>query len=150
MNKYLKFSVLLLIAVGLASCKLDMPKETESSFATMTVQKTNIEIPIKFSAKMKGQSDVTISPQVSGQLMRICVTEGQQVSAGQTLLSLTPVMLSTTCSRLRLRCSRLKPTFSRLKPVCNRLKPTCSRRRQRPIAPSLNMRATRTSLTRRL
>ena len=85
MNKYLKFSVLLLIAVGLASCKLDMPKETESSFATMTVKKTNIEIPIKFSAKMKGQSDVTISPQVSGQLMRICVTEGQQVSAGQTL-----------------------------------------------------------------
>lgn len=85
MNKYLKFSVLLLIAVGLVSCKLDMPKETESSFATMTVKKTNIEIPIKFSAKMRGQSDVTISPQVSGQLMRICVTEGQQVSAGQTL-----------------------------------------------------------------
>lgn len=34
---------------------------------------------------MKGQNDVTISPQVSGQLMRICVTEGQQVSRGQTL-----------------------------------------------------------------
>lgn len=62
-----------------------MPKETESSFETITVKKTDIEIPIKFSAKMKGQSDVTISPQVSGQLMKICVTEGQQVSAGQTL-----------------------------------------------------------------
>ena len=40
---------------------------------------------MKFSAKLKGQSDVTISPQVSGQLMRICVTEGQRVSKGQTL-----------------------------------------------------------------
>lgn len=51
----------------------------------MTVTKTDIEMPIKFSAKMKGQADVTIMPQVSGQLMRILVTEGQQVSRGQTL-----------------------------------------------------------------
>jgi len=34
---------------------------------------------------MKGQNDVTVTPQVSGQLMRICVTEGQQVRRGQTL-----------------------------------------------------------------
>ncbi|MBO4658931.1 MAG: efflux RND transporter periplasmic adaptor subunit [Prevotella sp.] len=40
---------------------------------------------MKFSAKLKGQADVTISPQISGQLMKICVTEGQQVSRGQTL-----------------------------------------------------------------
>ena len=81
----LKSCVLLFIATSLVSCKIDMPQETESSFETMTVKKTDIEIPIKFSAKMKGQADVTISPQVSGQLMRICVTEGQQVRAGQTL-----------------------------------------------------------------
>ncbi|MBR5171671.1 MAG: efflux RND transporter periplasmic adaptor subunit [Muribaculaceae bacterium] len=49
------------------------------------MKKTDIEVPIKFSAKMKGQADVTISPQVSGQLMKILVTEGQQVRKGQTL-----------------------------------------------------------------
>ena len=70
---------------GLASCGLDMPKETLSSFETLTVKKTDIEFPMKFSAKMKGQSDVTIMPQVSGQLMKICVQEGQQVNKGQTL-----------------------------------------------------------------
>ncbi len=90
MRKYLKLNygaglIIALCATSVVSCKIDMPKETESSFETMTVKKTDIEIPIKFSAKMKGQSDVTISPQVSGQLMKICVTEGQQVSAGQTL-----------------------------------------------------------------
>lgn len=69
----------------LTACKLDMPVEKEQSFETITVDTTSIELPIKFSAKMKGQADVTISPQVSGQLMRICVTEGQQVSKGQTL-----------------------------------------------------------------
>ena len=70
---------------GLASCGLDMPKEKQTSFETLTVKKEDITTPLKFSAKLKGQSDVTITPQVSGQLMKICVTEGQQVSRGQTL-----------------------------------------------------------------
>lgn len=84
-SQILKLSALLLIAACLATCGVDIPKETPSSFETMTVTKSDIEIPVKFSAKMKGQADVTISPQVSGQLMRICVTEGQQVSRGQVL-----------------------------------------------------------------
>ena len=73
------------VFTGLTSCGVDMPKETKSSFETMTVKKSDIELPYKFSAKMKGQNDVTVTPQVSGQLMKICVTEGQQVKKGQTL-----------------------------------------------------------------
>ena len=73
------------VITGLTSCGVDMPKETKSSFETMTVKKSDIELPYKFSAKMKGQNDVTVTPQVSGQLMKICVTEGQQVKKGQTL-----------------------------------------------------------------
>ena len=70
---------------GLTACGIDMPKETQSSYETMTVEKSDIELPYKFSAKMKGQNDVTVMPQISGQLMKICVTEGQQVTKGQTL-----------------------------------------------------------------
>ena len=73
-----------LLAV-LTSCGVDMPKEQHSSFETMTIKKSDIELPYKFSARMKGQNDVTVTPQVSGQLMNICVTEGQQVRKGQTL-----------------------------------------------------------------
>ena len=73
------------VTVGLVSCGVDMPKETKSSFETMIVKKSDIELPYKFSAKMKGQNDVTVTPQVSGQLMQICVTEGQQVKKGQPL-----------------------------------------------------------------
>lgn len=73
------------VTVGMSSCGLDIPKEVPSSYETMTVKKSDIELPIKFSAKMKGQSDVTIMPQVSGQLMKISVSEGQQVKKGQTL-----------------------------------------------------------------
>lgn len=83
--RFLKCSVLSLMTLLLCACAIDMPKETESSFETMTVKKSDIEIPIKFSATMKGQSDVAISPQVSGQLTQICVSEGQRVSRGQVL-----------------------------------------------------------------
>jgi len=83
--KSIKWTLMLGTVAGLVSCGVDMPQETQSSFETMTVQKSDIELPYKFSAKMKGQNDVTVTPQVSGQLVKICVTEGQQVKEGQTL-----------------------------------------------------------------
>ena len=82
----LKWSfVALAMADGLASCSIDMPKETNTSYETLTVEKGDITVPVKFSAKLKGQADEAITPQVSGQLMQICVSEGQQVRKGQTL-----------------------------------------------------------------
>ncbi|MBR7051997.1 MAG: efflux RND transporter periplasmic adaptor subunit, partial [Bacteroidaceae bacterium] len=76
---------LLSAALMLGSCGLDMPKETQSSFETITIKKQDITVPVKFSARMKGKTDVTVTPQVSGQLMQICVTEGDRVNKGQTL-----------------------------------------------------------------
>ena len=83
MLRFLMMAVV--VAGGLTACGLDVPKEVPSSYETMTVEKKDITMPIKFSAKLKGQSDVTIMPQVSGQLMKISVTEGQQVRKGQVL-----------------------------------------------------------------
>ena len=79
------FLTLTMMVGGLTSCGVDMPQMKDSSFETMTVKKSDIELPLKFSARMKGQNDVTVTPQVSGQLTKICVTEGQQVKKGQTL-----------------------------------------------------------------
>ena len=73
------------LAVTLTACGPEIPQPTNSSFETMVVKKTDIELPYKFSAKMKGQNDVTVTPQVSGQLVKICVSEGQQVKKGQAL-----------------------------------------------------------------
>ena len=77
------FMICLMAVLG--SCNVNMPKEVQSSFETLTVKKSDIELPYKFSARMKGQNDVTVTPQVSGQLMKICVAEGEQVKKGQTL-----------------------------------------------------------------
>ena len=82
-----KMGVIALAAVvgGLTSCGGEMPQIEQTSYETVTIQKQDITIPVKFSAKLKGETDVTITPQVSGQLTRICVTEGDQVKKGQVL-----------------------------------------------------------------
>ena len=85
-KNFMTWAVAIATAVsGLTACGIDMPQQTDSSFETMTVKKSDIELPYKFSARMKGKNDVTVMPQVSGQLTKICVTEGQQVKKGQTL-----------------------------------------------------------------
>lgn len=78
-------TVLGIAVSSLTACGIDMPKETQTSYETMTVKKQDITVPLKFSARLKGQTDVIITPRVSGQLMKIYVTEGQQVRKGQVL-----------------------------------------------------------------
>ncbi len=87
-NTIWQWTCIIMALFFMNSCGVDMPKEKQSSYETMTVKKSDIEVPVKFSAKMKGQADVTITPQVSGQLMKIYVTEGQQVRKGQTLFTI--------------------------------------------------------------
>jgi len=74
-----------MVVCGLASCGVNVPQEVPSSYETMTIKKQDVTIPVKFSAKLKGQTDVTITPQVSGQLMKIAVREGELVKKGQVL-----------------------------------------------------------------
>lgn len=83
--KPLKWVCILGLMAGLVSCGVDMPKVVNTSFETIVVERQDITVPVKFSAKLKGEADVVISPQVSGQLMQICVTEGQQVKKGTVL-----------------------------------------------------------------
>ncbi len=86
MKNFLMGATALAAVVGLmTACGGEMPKETQTSYETLTVKKQDITVPIKFSARLKGQTDVSITPQVSGQLMRIAVNEGQQVKKGAVL-----------------------------------------------------------------
>ena len=40
------FKWTLVLSIGLASCGIDVPKQTQSSFETITVKKTDIEVQI--------------------------------------------------------------------------------------------------------
>ena len=76
---------LMVLAVLFTACGTDVPRIVQTSYQTMTISKSDISVPLKYSATLKGTSDVTIKPQVSGQLMEVCITEGQQVKKGQVL-----------------------------------------------------------------
>ena len=80
-----KQAILIAASILLAACGVDTPKLVPTSYPTMTVSKSDITMPLKYSATLKGTSDVTIKPQVSGQLMEVCITEGQQVHKGDVL-----------------------------------------------------------------
>ena len=77
--------VLGMVVSGLTACKSDKPQQKQVSFETMTVKKQDLTIPVRYSAKLKGKTDVTVTPQVTGQLTQICVSEGDQVKKGQKL-----------------------------------------------------------------
>lgn len=62
-----------------------MPKPVQTSYATLTISKSDVLLPLRYSATLKGTSDVTIKPQVSGQLVEVRIMEGQQVKKGDVL-----------------------------------------------------------------
>ena len=85
MTTRIHFSIFVLGVLFLTACGGQAPHVTPTSYATMTIATSDIILPLKYSATLKGTSDVTIKPQVSGQLMEVCITEGQQVKKGDVL-----------------------------------------------------------------
>ena len=81
----IKHLYLFAAAVMLTACGVEMPKSEQTSYQTLTVSNSDITLPLKYSATLKGTSDVTIKPQVSGQLTEVCIHDGQQVKKGDVL-----------------------------------------------------------------
>ena len=62
-----------------------------AEYAVMTIATTDREIPINYSATIRGRQDIAIYPQVSGTIFELCVNEGQTVSKGQPLFIIVQV-----------------------------------------------------------
>ena len=62
-----------------------------AEYAVMTIATTDREIPINYSATIRGRQDIAIYPQVSGTIIELCVNEGQTVSKGQPLFIIDQV-----------------------------------------------------------
>lgn len=85
MNCRILIAVTAFVAViGAVSCK-QAPEEKHTSFETVTLAPTDLDIPYDFSATIAGRNDVSIMPQTSGQLMTVCVAPGQKVRKGDKL-----------------------------------------------------------------
>lgn len=62
-----------------------------ANFQTMKIQKKTVTLDSRYSASIRGRQDIEVYPQVSGTLQKLCVTEGQKVSKGQTLFVIDQV-----------------------------------------------------------
>ncbi len=60
-------------------------------YATMTVSTTDKELSTPYSATIRGRQDIDIFPQVSGTIVKVCVSEGEKVRKGQTLFVIDQV-----------------------------------------------------------
>lgn len=60
-------------------------------YAVQTVATSDREIPVYYSATVRGRQDIDIYPQISGTVSELCITEGQQVDEGQTLFIIDQV-----------------------------------------------------------
>lgn len=89
--KLVMASVLVATAV-LSSCgEKKQQGQTTVEFKTTKVAKQDLTLDSKYSATIRGRQDIEVYPQVSGTLQRLCVTEGQKVSKGQTLFIIDQV-----------------------------------------------------------
>ena len=82
--------ILMIAALGtvLASCggkSGGKPNFADNEYAVRTVSTQGTELQTTYPATIKGVQDVQIRPKVSGFLTKVCVHEGQSVSAGQLL-----------------------------------------------------------------
>ena len=85
-----KGKIFLMAAFGalLASCggkSGGKPNFADNEYAVRTVATEGTELQTTYPATIKGIQDVQIRPKVSGFITKVCVQEGQTVSAGQLL-----------------------------------------------------------------
>lgn len=71
--------------------KGDVAQQGQSAYQFMKVKKGDRTLNLSYSATIRGKQDVAIMPQVGGTITKVCVTEGQQVRAGQTLFIIDQV-----------------------------------------------------------
>lgn len=83
--------VILAIILSFASCNEAPKVAAVATYDSMTVTISEAEVTTKFSASIRGRQDVNIMPQVSGTISKVCVTEGQNVQAGQALFIIDQV-----------------------------------------------------------
>lgn len=88
MKYHLTLAAAALAASFLAPCCGNTPEEKHTSYETITLTTQNLEVPSRFSATISGRNDVSIIPQISGQLTAVCVAPGQKVRKGDRLFTI--------------------------------------------------------------
>lgn len=80
-----------LLCVLLISCSKHEQFTAGNSWKTQQLALQEVSLQSPYSASIQGKQDISILPQVSGFLTKLCVTEGERVSKDQTLFIIDQV-----------------------------------------------------------
>jgi membrane fusion protein (multidrug efflux system) len=75
----------------MTGCKKTPSMPTDNTYPAMKVTRADKTLQTSYSATIQGEQDVDIYPQVSGKIMKICISEGATVKKGQTLFVIDQV-----------------------------------------------------------
>lgn len=79
------------IALCLTSCGQRPTMPTSDNYPTMKVTQKDIVLYEAYTASIQGKQNVEIRPQVSGQIVKVCINEGASIQKGQTLFIIDQV-----------------------------------------------------------
>lgn len=124
MKSNMKLQALVVAAFGvllLSACKGEQQQQqglanTPLEYKTVKVKAENRTIETKYSATIRGRQDIQVLPQVSGTLQRLCVTEGQKVSKGQSLFIIdqVPYQAALNTARANLEAAKAAEATAKL------------------------------------
>lgn len=89
MKKNLYFAAAL--ALLMTACGKAPQAPQALPYASLTLSTTDAEVESRYSASIRGRQDISIMPQVSGTISKVCVNEGEVVRNGQTLFIIDQV-----------------------------------------------------------
>lgn len=90
-KNFINRMILLSIPVLIMSCKEQASMPENNNYKTINVSTTDKTLHSNYSASIQGKQDVSIYPQVSGLITRVCITDGATVKKGQTLFVIDQV-----------------------------------------------------------
>ena len=65
--------------------------ESKPSYKTMKVERSTQTLKSRYTARLTGRQIVEVRPQISGNITRICINEGDKVHKGQPLFIIDQV-----------------------------------------------------------
>lgn len=84
-------SATIILCVALSSCGHSPEIPVSNNYSTMKVALENTVLSERYAVSVRGKQNVEIRPQVSGQIMEICIDEGALIRKGQTLFIIDQV-----------------------------------------------------------
>jgi len=111
-------SLTLVLAGTIVACSGDNKKKgkDEAQYQTMVVSKKDMTLTQQYSARLSGRQIVEIRPQVTGNITRICTSEGKPVKRGQTLFIIdqTPYQAALEVAVANRRSAEAKLSTARM------------------------------------